>query len=97
MGVGAEREFLIGNIEVELVNTPKDFTQQHGRKYSIWARNNTLYYDKKVGKWLAPREFQTVMLQRANAAIRISERSIQLAEESSKLLRDIIEVLKSKN
>jgi hypothetical protein len=148
IGLGPENDFILGAVEVELVGLPKDFTQKFDRKYSMWARNNTLYYDKKNGKWLSPREFQNVIIRKTKQwsnpgwgisdyaiivlvvvglaivfrisrrtglitkttlqkqaeamaqsaiAILLSKKSVQLAEESNELLKEILEVLKSKN
>ncbi len=57
--------FISGLLDVELVGLPKDVAQKYSRKYSMWARNNTLYYDKKAGRWLSGQEFQGVIAKRA--------------------------------
>lgn len=59
--MGPYNDFIMGPLDVELVDLPKDVPQKYTRKYSMWARNNTLYYDKKAGKWLSPQEFQSVI------------------------------------
>lgn len=142
--------FVSGPLDIELVGLPKDVPQKYSRKYSMWARNNTLYYDKKVGKWLSPQEFQGAMakitrerskpsglpsnyvyiaaiaaillvlaifiyfIQKSRQAvesslqrqadgiaqlersIQLSEKGMQLGEETNKILKEILEVLKSK-
>ena len=67
MGIGSESEFIVGIVDIDLVGVPKNFIQLHSRKYSIWSRNNMLHYDKKAGRWLTPREFQSVMIKKAEA------------------------------
>lgn len=59
--LGPYNDYIMGPLDVELVGLPKDVIQKYGRKYFRWARNNTLYYDKKAGKWLSPQEFQSVI------------------------------------
>jgi hypothetical protein len=61
--VGNSDNFIMGIIDVEFEKMPKDFIQQHSRKYYMWAMNNNLYYDKKAGKWLSSKEFQTAMMK----------------------------------
>ena len=142
--------FISGPLDIELVGLPKDVPQKYSRKYSVWARNNTLYYDKKVGKWLSLQEFQGAMaeitrerskasglssnyvyiaaiaaillvlaifiyfIQRTGQAVKsslqrqadaiaqversiqLNEKDMQLGEETNKILKEILEVLKSK-
>src|SRR5574341_2480610 len=131
----------IGVVEVELVRLPQDFLQKFGRSYSFWEKNNTLFYDKKDGRWLSSREFQSKMareakslpasslmflsgyfwviifvfifvalllasrkstrsmkiaMQRQDQMMADYKRAMQLTEENTKILREILEVLKSK-
>jgi len=59
--MGPYNDFIMGPLDVELVDLPKDVPQKYTRKYSMWIRDNTLYFDKKAGKWLSPQEFQSVI------------------------------------
>ena len=61
LGEGLYQNIMVGFLDVELVGLSKEFIQRYNRKYSMWARNNVLYYDKKVEKWLSPREYQSVI------------------------------------
>lgn len=143
-GGGMASGYFMGLIEVELVGLSKEMIQKHGYRYSLWAANNNLYFDKKVGKWLSAREFQNAMIAKANEMSRsrwdigdysiillvivglfvswrimqrygrttkvalqkqdeaiarnevglaLSQKSIQLAEESNKLLKEILEAI----
>ena len=47
----------MGVIEVELVDVDKDFMSKHAYSYSIWARNNMLYFNKETGRWLDSKEY----------------------------------------
>lgn len=75
MMVGNSDNFMMGIIDVEFEKMPKDFIQQHSRKYYMWAMNNNLYYDKKAGKWLSSKEFQTVMMKMQKEMLRPSSLS----------------------
>ena len=142
--------FVSGPLDIELVGLPKDVPQKYSRKYSMWARNNTLYYDKKIEKWLSLQEFQRAMAKitrgsskpsglpsnyvyiaaiaaillllatyiyfmqknrqsvttslqkqadsmiQVERSIELSEKGMKLSEETNKILREILEVLKSK-
>jgi hypothetical protein len=70
--MGPYNDFIMGPLDVELVDLPKDVPQKYTRKYSMWVRNNTLYYDKKAGKWLSPQEFQSVVTKMTKAMSRPS-------------------------
>ena len=59
--MGPYNGFIMGPLDVELVDLPKDVPQKYSRKYAIWLRSNTLYFDRKAGKWLTPQEFQNVI------------------------------------
>lgn len=48
---------IMGVIEVELVDVGKDFLSKHAYSYSIWARNNMLYFDQDRGRWLNSKEY----------------------------------------
>lgn len=148
IGTRQENDYIFGTVQVELVGLPPNFLQQYSYNYSIWSRNNTLYYDKKVGNWISSKQFIDVMtnkaaklyksswgisdyamialalvgiviiirisrrnkiymntvlqkqeegLARSNMAVRLTEKGIQLNEETNKLLQEILEVLKSKS
>lgn len=58
---GNSDNFIMGIIDIELEQMPKNFIRQHSHKYYMWARNNNLYYDRKAGKWLSSQEFQAAM------------------------------------
>lgn len=75
MMVGNSDNFIMGIIDVEFEKMPKDFIQQHSRKYYMWAINNNLYYDKKAGKWLSSKEFQTAMMKMQKEMLRPSSLS----------------------
>jgi hypothetical protein len=47
----------MGVIEVELVDADQDFLSKHAYSYSIWARNNMLYFDQAQGRWLNSKEY----------------------------------------
>jgi len=145
--MGPYNAFIMGPLDVELVDLPKDVPQKYPRKYSMWMRNNTLYYDKKEGKWLSPQAFQAVMTKmttemskpsglfsnylslvvlllalvcivyflqknrqavktslqrqaeaivRVEKSIELSEKGMQQSEETNKILKEILEVLKTK-
>lgn len=51
-----EYGYIIGIIEVELLDLPEDFIKKYSQSYSIWAQNNTLYYDAETNRWLSNRE-----------------------------------------
>ncbi len=65
-GGGMANEYLMGIVQVELEGFPKDKIQEQNYRYSMWAANNNLYFDKKLGKWLSAREFQTAMIAKSN-------------------------------
>lgn len=67
MMAGPYNNFTMAVLDVELVGLPKEITQKN-RKYSIWARSNMLYYDKKADKWLAFEEFQAEIAKINNAS-----------------------------
>jgi hypothetical protein len=53
--------FNMGELVVELIKAPNNFYEKYRLKYSIWGRNNTLYYDKKAGRWLSPQEYRSFL------------------------------------
>lgn len=53
--------FVVGELSVELVGAPNDFYEKYRLKYSIWGRNNTLYYDTKSGEWLSQQAYRTAL------------------------------------
>jgi hypothetical protein len=65
--MGPYNNFIIAVMDVELVDLPKEAMQKN-RKYAIWARSNTLYYDKKAGKWLTLEEFQAEVAKINNSS-----------------------------
>lgn len=148
VGTKHATDFIFGTIQTELIGLPSNYLQQYSYNYSTWARNNTLYYDKKLGSWISFKQFQDVMtnktaklykcnwgmsdyamivlavvgiviilrifqknktymktalqkqeegIARFDVAVRQSEKGLQLNEETNKLLREILEVLKSKS
>ena len=52
-----EGGFILGVIEVELVNLPKDFLEKYSYSYSAWIQDNILYYDTEEEKWLSDQEY----------------------------------------
>jgi len=44
--------YILGVVEVELVDLPKDFMQKYSYSYSLWARGNMLYYTEADDKWV---------------------------------------------
>ncbi len=146
-GGGMAGDYFMGIIQVELLGFSKDKIEQYNYRYSMWAVNNNLYFDKRLGKWLSAREFQSAMINKADqmsrstwdignyaiiilvfvglfvswkimqrygrttkvalqkqeeaiarydVGMKLSEKSVQLAEESNHLLKEILEVLKNK-
>jgi len=71
-GGGMVSDYFMGIIEVELVGFSKEIYKQHNYRYSMWAGNNNLYFDKKHGKWLSVREFQNAMIAKSNQMSRSS-------------------------
>ena len=148
VGTRQEDDYIFGTVQVELVGLPTNFLQQHSYNYSVWSRNNTLFYNKKTHNWITSKEFQNAMadrvsrmrgsswgladllmivalilcalavlyvlrknrnymktamqkqdegLARYETAIQLSEKGVQLTEETNKLLKEILDNLKSKN
>jgi len=61
---GFEDEFVLGVVEVELVNLPKDFMEKYSYSYSAWVQDNILYYDKEEGKWLSVEKYYGKMKEK---------------------------------
>lgn len=135
-GYDGDRYNALGVVEVELIDLPEDFFQKHAYSYSVWSRNNTLYFDNNIGKWLPSEEYfekqvdsfgwwdyfdytwiivliaiialswlvgrrATKNMKKFNkeymdVSLDIAKRSIQLSEGSQKILKEILELLKSK-
>lgn len=55
VGTRQENDYIFGTVQVELVGLPANFLQQYSYNYSVWSRNNTLFYDKKAGNWISSR------------------------------------------
>lgn len=54
---GYDYGFIMGVVEVELVDLPEDFLDKYSYSYSTWIQNNMLYYDEENGKWLSTKEY----------------------------------------
>lgn len=52
-----EYGYIIGIIEVELVDLAEDFHRKYAQSYSMWAQTNTLYYDKEADRWMSSKEY----------------------------------------
>jgi len=52
-----EDGFVLGVVEIELADLPKDFMEKYSYSYSAWVQDNILYYDKKEEKWLSDEEY----------------------------------------
>jgi hypothetical protein len=59
-----EGGFVLGVIEVELLNLPEDFLEKYSYSYSAWIQNNILYYDKEEEKWLSDEEYYGKMKEK---------------------------------
>jgi len=55
------KDFMEGSLKIELVGFPKELLQKYVYQYYIWARNNTLYYDKKAEKWISSHDFREII------------------------------------
>ncbi|MBN2363948.1 hypothetical protein JXL83_07435 [candidate division WOR-3 bacterium] len=44
--------YKVGFIETELVGVPEDFFEKHYYSYSIWQRDNTLYFSDETDSWI---------------------------------------------
>lgn len=52
-----EGGFILGVIEVELLDLPEDFLEKYSYSYSSWIQDNILYFDKEEEKWLSDEEY----------------------------------------
>ncbi|MEJ2567991.1 MAG: hypothetical protein P8Z50_03840 [candidate division WOR-3 bacterium] len=59
-----ENGFVLGVVEVELVDLPKDFMEKYSYSYSAWVQDNILYYDKEEGNWLSDEEYYGKMKEK---------------------------------
>lgn len=59
-----EREFILGVVEVELLNLPKDFLEKYSYSYSTWIQDNILYFDTEEEKWLSDEEYYGKMREK---------------------------------
>lgn len=59
-----EGGFILGVIEVELVDLPKDFLEKYSYSYSAWIQDNILYYDTEEEKWLSDEEYYGKMKEK---------------------------------
>lgn len=51
-------EFPAGSVEIDLVGLTQDFLMKYARSYGSWNQNNTLYWDRKAGRWLSLKDFR---------------------------------------
>ncbi len=63
-----EGGFILGVVEVELVNLPKDFLEKYSYSYSAWIQDNILYYDTEEEKWLSDEEYYGRMKEKIPAS-----------------------------
>jgi hypothetical protein len=56
-----EGGFVLGVVEVELLDLPEDFLEKYSYSYSTWIQDNILYYDKEEEKWLSDEEYYREM------------------------------------
>ncbi|MBN1693978.1 hypothetical protein JW879_01075 [candidate division WOR-3 bacterium] len=59
-----EGGFILGVVEVELANLPKDFLEKYSYSYSAWIQDNILYYDTEEEKWLSDEEYYSRMREK---------------------------------
>jgi hypothetical protein len=59
-----EDGFVLGVVETELVDLPKDFMEKYSYSYSAWVHDNILYYDKQEEKWLSDDEYYGKMREK---------------------------------
>lgn len=52
-----EGGFILGVVEVELLDLPEDFFEKYSYSYSTWMQDNILYYDTEKEKWLTDEEY----------------------------------------
>lgn len=56
---GFEGGFIMGIVEIELVDLPEDFLKKYAYSYSSWSQSNILYYDKENETWLSTKDYYT--------------------------------------
>lgn len=54
---GFEGGFIMGIVEVELLDLPEDFLEKYAYSYSSWVQNNVLYYDEETEEWLSAKDY----------------------------------------
>ena len=59
-----EGGFVLGVVEVELIDLPKDFLEKYSYSYSAWIQDNILYYDTEEKKWLSDEEYYGKMKEK---------------------------------
>lgn len=59
-----EGGFVLGVVEIELLNLPKDFLEKYSYSYSAWVQDNILYYDTEEEKWLSAEEYYGKMKEK---------------------------------
>ncbi len=47
-----------GMVELELTNFNQELQKKYSQSYSLWAQNNTLYFDKGSSEWISQKTFQ---------------------------------------
>jgi hypothetical protein len=65
---GFEGGFILGVVEVELVDLPEDFLERYSYSYSAWIQDNILYYDTEAEKWLSDEEYYSRMKEKVPAS-----------------------------
>jgi hypothetical protein len=56
--------YIMGVVEVELLDLPEDFLEKYSYSYSAWLQRNILYYDKESEQWLSDKEYYGKMKQK---------------------------------
>lgn len=56
-GMEYGEDYTVGWVEVEIDSNSASFMERHARSYGAWQAGNSLYYDKKQGKWLSYSEY----------------------------------------
>jgi hypothetical protein len=59
-----EGGFILGVVEVELLDLPEDFLEKYSYSYSAWIQDNILYYDTEEEKWLSAEEYYGKMREK---------------------------------
>jgi hypothetical protein len=50
--------YVIGMVEVELLDLPDGFMQRHAHSVAQWRSHHQFYHDERSGQWLSPAEWQ---------------------------------------